>query len=166
MKNNNVLILAAHPDDEAIGCGGTIKYFLNKKYNVGVVFFTDGISSRTNNKKSKETRIRNSNNAKKILGYNLLENFMMKDNQLDTYPLLEIVNKIENIIKYYKPSIVFTHWSNDLNIDHKIVYDATVTATRPYPSQTVQEVYCYEVLSNSDWSFDKSFNPNYFVNIE
>ena len=166
MNNKKVLIIAAHPDDEILGCGGTIKYFQSEGYTVGVVFFTNGVSSRTKSSKLIKERKNNLTKVKKLFKFNIIKHFDFFDNELDKYTLLSITKKIEKILDQFKPSIVFTHWEHDINIDHRKIYEATLVATRPYPGQIVKEVYSYEILSGSDWNFLNSFNPNFFINIE
>ena len=151
---------------KVIGCGGTIKYYQSEGYKVGVAFFTNGVSSRTKSSKSIKERKNNLDKVKKLFKFDIVKNFDLLDNELEQYTLLNITKKIENILKLFKPSIVFTHWEHDINIDHKKIYEATVVATRPYPGQSVKEVYSYEVLSGSNWNFLQSFNPNFFINIE
>ena len=93
-----ILVIAAHPDDDALGCGGTIAKFSEKKSDVFVVYFTDGVSARSNNKNIKKEilgRRKNSDKAAKILGIKKCFYFSYPDNKLDKAPLLEITPKIE-----------------------------------------------------------------------
>ena len=165
-KNKKVLILAAHPDDETIGCGGTISYLLKNNCEVNVIFFTDGISSRNTSKKEKKKRHSNLQKVVKLMKFKIQKKFNFKDNALDASPLLSIVKKLETEIKKFKPEIVFTHFFDDLNIDHKLVYQATMTACRPSANSTVKKIFSYEVPSATDWSLNASFKPNFFVCID
>ena len=86
---------------------------------------------------------------------------------MDTVPLLNVVKEIEKIKKKIKPNIVYTHFSNDINIDHRIAYQATITSSRPKKNETVKKIFCFEILSSTEWA-DKNkvnFSPNYFVDI-
>ncbi len=165
----NVLICVAHRDDETIGCGGTIyKHFLQGD-NVFCLSMTDGVSARSNieplTKKKIKQRIQNSIKASKILKFKWIdhvENF--PDNQLDTVPLISIIQLIEKVKKRVKPTIVYTHAETDLNIDHRIVSAATQTAFRPIFGEICKKIYSFEVSSSTDYS-NKQFYPNYFVNI-
>ena len=166
-----ILVIAAHPDDDALGCGGTIAKLSKEKSDVFVVYFTDGVSARSNNKSNKKEvlgRRENSIKAAKILGIKKCFFFSYPDNKLDKTPLLEITQKIEKIIKDTNPEIVITHSEHDLNIDHHIVNRAVITATRPKPKSKIKKILLFETLSSSEWKFSNKknfFNPNYFVDI-
>ena len=92
------------------------------------------------------------------------------DNRLDMIPILDIVKYIELKIKKYKPEIIFTHFENDLNIDHQITHKAVMTATRPLSRTFVKKIYSFEIPSSTDFSFarDKKdfFNPNFYVKVD
>ena len=92
----------------------------------------------------------------------------LKDNELDGYTLLTIVKKIENVILSIKPQIIFTHFSGDLNIDHQITNKAVMTASRPYPNQSIKKILTFEVQSSTDWqqpSSNNNFAPNCYIDI-
>ena len=164
--NKKILIVAAHPDDEVLGCGGTIaKHVLNKDF-VHLAFMSDGVSSRSNFSKLKlKSRLKASKLAQSILGISSAYYFNFPDNKMDTIPLLNIVQKLEPIIKKLKPEIVYTHHYNDLNVDHKITYAAVMTACRPLPKLSVREIYGFEILSSTEWSIASTFSPAHFVDI-
>ena len=172
MKNKTVLIVAAHPDDDAFGCGGTIRKLANQKNKIFAMYFTDGVSTRQNQKKPKKNiidRKKNSESASKIMGIKNCTYCSFSDNQLDKIPLLKIIQKIEDQIKKIKPDLIFTHFENDLNLDHQIINRAVITATRPKPNiKLKKKILLFETLSSTEWKFSsktKVFNPNYFVDI-
>lgn len=171
IKNKNVLVVAAHSDDEAFGCGGTLAKLANQKNNIYAVYFTDGVSARqdkSNNKKEIINRKKNSLKAAKILGIKKCSYYSYPDNQLDTVPILQIIQVIEKEILKINPDIILTHFENDLNIDHQIICSAVKTATRPKPSTSIKKILLFETLSSTEWLFSnkkKTFNPNYFVDI-
>ena len=166
LKNNKILIIAAHPDDEMLGCGGTI-IKLKEKNEINVVFLTNGISARTKNKKAANLRKNECLNLFKKLHLAKPKMLNFPDNQLDKIPLLKIIKKIESIIKKFKPNIILTHYENCLNIDHQIAYRATITACRPLKTNPVKTILSFEVLSSTDWgAFEKkNFQPNFYINI-
>jgi len=84
---------------------------------------------------------------------------------MDSVDLLDIVKIVEKFINIYQPEIIYTHHSGDLNIDHRLTYQAVMTATRPMQDQCVKEIYTFEIPSSTEWSFDYSFKPNIFVDI-
>ena len=172
MVKKNILVIAAHPDDEVLGCGGTIiKY--SQKYNVFSVIVGKGYNSRINKKKniSKDLKLlkQHANKAAKIMGVKKTFFLSLPDNKLDTLPLLEIIQKIESIINKVKPEIIYTHHHGDLNIDHQIINKAVLTATRPTNKHIVKSVRTFEILSSSEWNFQNSnkkiFKPNLFIDI-
>lgn len=93
----------------------------------------------------------------------------MSDNSFDNYNLLKIVKIIESYLKKIKPIIVFTHNKHDLNIDHRITFESTLTACRPLNESSVKRLLCFEIVSSTEWafgSFSNSFKPNFFIDIE
>lgn len=164
----NILVVAAHPDDEVLGCGGTIAKHDFEGDKVHVVFMTEGIKSRTQfSEKDLIKRAEASKLAKTILNIETINSLRFQDNQMDDIPLLQIVQKLEEIISRIKPTIIYTHHYGDLNVDHQLTHNAVMTACRPIPNFIVKEIYGFEVLSSTDWANSQkfTFKPNYFVNI-
>lgn len=167
----NILIIAAHPDDEILGCGGTIARLSKNGYEIYVLILGEGITSRDDirDRQKRESEIsdlkRQTEKANKILGVKKVFYHDFPDNRFDTVPLLDIVKVIEKIKNNIKPEIIFTHYEKDLNIDHQITYKAVITATRPLEEETVKEIYSFEILSSTEWSYPLSFLPNMFYDI-
>ena len=167
----NVLVVAAHPDDEVLGCGGTIARLKQEGYDIYTMILGEGITSRDENrdtnKRKKEIKELKDQiiQANKALGVKKVIIFDFPDNRFDTVALLDIVKKIEKVKNEVKPKIIFTHFKDDLNIDHKITYDAVLTATRPQKEETVKTIYSFEVLSSTEWNYPLCFNPNVFFDI-
>jgi LmbE family N-acetylglucosaminyl deacetylase len=170
---SNILILAAHPDDEILGCGGTIARRVQEGHRVAIVIFGEGITSRyarrdQARKEDIEKLHAASLEAGRVLGVNEVRILDLPDNRFDTVPLLDVVKKMEALIGEFTPSTVFTHHGGDLNVDHSIIHRATLIATRPMAGSLVREVYSYEVSSSTEWSFgeiESVFNPTTFVEI-
>ena len=139
MKNKRILVIAAHPDDEILGCGGTISKLKNENF-IEVLFMTNGVSSRGNNKKQILRRRKACLSLFKHLSLPIPKNFNFPDNAMDKIPLLKIVKKIEQKIKDYRPDTIITHYSHCLNIDHKITYEAVITACRPLIGSSANRV--------------------------
>ena len=166
MKNKRILVIAAHPDDEILGCGGTISKLKNENF-IEVLFMTNGVSARGNNKKQILKRRKACLNLFKHLSLPIPKNFNFPDNAMDKIPLLKIVKKIEQKIKDYRPDTIITHYSHCLNIDHKITYEAVITACRPLIGSSVKKILSFEIPSSTDWALykGKNFQPNYFIDI-
>lgn len=170
-----ILIISAHPDDEILGCGGLIKKNIKKKNRIRILFLAEGVTSRypkneLNNSiviKKSEMRNKNAILALNSLGVKKSEIFLSTNKccRLDDFNQLEIVKVIEKHIKEFKPNQIFTHWHSDANIDHRIVHQATITASRPVYKFKINLIASYEVLSSTEWNFKESFNPNYFEDI-
>ena len=160
-----ILIIAAHPDDEILGVGGTIlKHSINGD-EVEAIILATGITSRIGESKDKIEKLRvDSKKVCKLLKMKKVTHHNFPDNKMDSVPLLDVVKVIEDKISKFKPEKIFTHHYNDLNIDHRITYQATLTACRPINS-TVNEIICFEIPSSTEWNYPQKFNPNYFVNI-
>ena len=132
--NKNILVVAAHPDDEVLGCGGYIAKYSSKGYQVHGVILAEGITSRSDNKKKlkdlkKIKKLHKSTDkSSKILGFKTCKILSYPDNRMYSVDFLNIVKKIEEIILKTKPSIILTHHIGDLNIDHQIAARATITA--------------------------------------
>ncbi len=169
----NILIIAAHPDDDILGCGAAINKFQSTKTKINVLFIAEGTSCRYKHlhkdteKIKKDIEIRN-NFAKKSLKYLKVNKYKFLNlpcGRLDTMPLIEITKKIEQYINQIKPDTVFTHSNLDNHNDHRIVSRATMQATRPNVLNQVKNVIFYEVPSSSEWSFVENFNPNFFLSL-
>ncbi len=168
-----VLVIAAHPDDEVYGMGGTIAKLSEQGHQVYVLIITDGCTSQYRNsenindiiyKKQRETRI-----ANEILGVKEVFFCDLPDMHLNEVPHVTVNEKIEAIIKSIKPEEVYTHFYGDVNLDHQIVYKSTLVATRPIPNQSVKRLYAYSVPSSTEWtphSPGTSFLPNVFSDIK
>jgi len=166
MKNKKILIIAAHPDDEILGCGGSISKLKNDNY-IEVIFMTNGVSSRGRNKKKIFERKKACFDLFKHLSLPRPTIFNFPDNQMDKIPLLKIIKKVEKNIRNYRPDTIITHFSNCLNIDHRITFEAVITACRPVNNLSVKKILSFEIQSSTDWALfkGKNFQPNYFIDI-
>lgn len=166
-----ILVVAAHPDDEVLGCGGTVARLVRQGYAAFTLILGEGITSRENvgDRQKKQKEIiklkKQAKKANKIIGVKKVFFFDLGDNRFDMVPLLDIVNIVEKVKNGVKPDIVFTHYRKDLNIDHQITYKAVITATRPIKGETVKEIYSFETPSSTEWSYPLSFCPNVFFDI-
>jgi N-acetylglucosamine malate deacetylase 1 len=166
-----VLVVAAHPDDEALGCGGTMALHAERGHAVQAVFLADGVGARSAGRPTPHAvnlRRTAAARASKALGAMAPEFLDFPDNQLDTVPRLSIITEIERIAAAFRPSIVYTHHGGDLNIDHRICHEAVMTAFRPVPGQRVRCILSFEVPSSTSWGSpagNRPFVPNRFCDI-
>lgn len=169
--NRRVLVVAAHPDDEIMGCGGTVAKLSNDGCEVYTLILGEGIASRyeKNVKQKAKSQIeelkKQAYAANEIIGVKKVFIHNFPDNRFDTVPLLDLVKVIEQTKQKTRPTIVFTHYEKDLNIDHQLTYKAVITATRPLPNEVVREIYSFEVLSSTEWGYPTIFSPNVFFDI-
>ena len=169
-----VLCIAAHPDDEVLGVGGTLARHAEDGDDVYVCILADGVGSRHEEldeeaREQIESRRERAREACDRLGVGSVSFYSFPDNEFDSVPLLEIVKTIEEEIEEHEPDVVYTHHYGDLNIDHELTCRATVTATRPLPDSEVERVLAFETLSASEWSVPSpknTFQPQHFVNVE
>jgi LmbE family N-acetylglucosaminyl deacetylase len=160
-----ILVLCAHPDDETLGLGGTLALNSKKGNQILVLFFTDGESARGNLQKI-SIRKNQAKQACSLLGIKQTKFLEYEDQKLEMIPLMELSKQIEKTIREWKPSIVFTHFWDDVNQDHRRIFDATRISLRPQPKSSVKHIICYETPSSTEISPKSSFNPNLFVKID
>ena len=179
-----VLVIVAHPDDEVLGMGGTIKKHCSKNDQLKIIIMSTGIKSRrsTNYKKSNTYQINkkiqnkmdnqilelrnDATNASKCLGVNDLQFENFPDNEMDSIPLEKITNNIEIIIKKFNPDVLYTHSEFDVNVDHRQLYHATMIAIQKLRFKNIKQFCTFTIPSNFEWFSQSSFLPNYFINIK
>ncbi len=165
-SNKNILIIAAHPDDEILGCGGVIQKHKAKKENVFVCIVTDGSSSQyPGDKKIANEKRKECLDANNFLGVSEVFFLDMPDMRLDGVNHIEINKKIEDVINKTTPKIIYTHSLSDLNSDHVEVAKSTLVACRKR-KEFLRDVISYESLSSSEFPGKKPFRPNFFVDVE
>ena len=148
-----ILVVAAHPDDEVLGCGGTMARHADQGDRVHVIFVADGVSSRLIDPAT-EAKIRRSaaDEALAVLGVVSVYYLDFPDNRLDSVPLLDVVKALESLISDISPEIIYTHHHGDLNVDHRKVHQSVMTACRPLPGSGVKEIFTFEVPSSTEWA--------------
>jgi len=165
---SNILVVAAHPDDEVLGCGGSIARYADEGNTIGVLFLGDGVTSRPDTGlKQMEARKEQARKVAKILGIKNVWFEGLHDNRFDAHPLLELVYRIEERINEIAPVMIFTHSKADVNIDHRRTFEAVLAAARPKPGSCVKALYSFEIPSSTDYAFGKlsPFVPNLFIDI-
>jgi len=174
MKNKHILIVAAHPDDEVLGCGATIARHHHEGDTVHVVILAEGATSRDErrepDKRNSELKALSAaaDRARAILGASSLELHDFPDNRMDAVNLLDVIKVIEGALDRFQPEIVYTHHGGDLNIDHRIVHKAVITACRPVPNAPIRTLLFFEIPSSTEWQAPgsaPSFAPSWFVDV-
>ena len=169
----NILVIAAHPDDEVLGCGGTMARLRAEGHDVKIAILGEGMTSRYRTREEADrsllTNLReHSRRAADVLDVKDLFLFDLPDNRFDTLPILDVVKIVEELIRKHSPHTIFTHGCADLNVDHQVTHQAVLTATRPIEGHPVRNLYAFEIPSSTDWGFHRmrpSFEPNTFFNI-
>lgn len=166
------LVVAAHPDDEVLGCGGTMRRLASEGAEVYCLILGEGVTSRAVSRDA-ECRLNELNELRKaarqaneLLGVRELFFASLPDNRFDSVDLLDVVKIVEEYVFRLRPERVFTHGTGDLNNDHSVVSKAVMTACRPLPGASVKGVFFFSVLSSTEWNFPAAFRPNYYVDIE
>jgi len=176
MKSNGkkILVVAAHPDDEVLGCGGTIAKHSMNGDDVHLLIMAEGITSRDAVRDALgrscdlSSLKESANKAKEILGASSLTFKNYPDNRLDSIDRIELIKSIEYTIQKYNPEIIYSHHAGDLNIDHRIIHDAVAVACRPLPGASTKTLLFFEIPSSTEWQLcgsAPSFLPNWFVDI-
>jgi LmbE family N-acetylglucosaminyl deacetylase len=171
---DSVLVVAAHPDDEVLGCGGTIARHADAGDQVQVLIVAEGATSRQLQRDRNQATgelsalAQAAQRAGAILGAQGVELLDLPDNRLDSLDRLDLIKKIEERIGRHKPQVVYVHHAGDVNVDHRRLHEAVVTACRPTPGQPVRRLLSFEVASSTEWQPPGSappFQPNWFVDI-
>ena len=168
----NVLVVAAHPDDELLGVGGTVRRLADEGKIVRAVIMAEGLTSRkaarleTDRRELLELQ-EDAKKAAKEVGYESIDFCGLPDNRLDTEGLLDIIKIVTKYIEKYDPDTIFTHHRGDLNIDHRRTSEAVLTSCRPVGKYNVQRIYAFETPSSSEWNYNypDPFCPNVYYDI-
>ncbi len=168
-----VLVIAAHPDDEILGCGGTVARLVADGHHVHFAIMGEGMTSRHPQRSDADAKEltalhQQAHAAAAKVGVTNVVLHELPDNRLDTVPLLDVVKLVEDLVDRIKPEVIYTHHAGDLNVDHGVIHRAVLTATRPVAGQPVLDIYAFEVPSSTEWAFQRiepSFRPNVFVDI-
>lgn len=171
---NRVLVVAAHPDDEVLGCGGTIARHADAGDQVQVLIVAEGATSRQEQRDRLQADdelsalVQAAQKAGSILGAAGVEILDLPDNRLDSLDRLDLIKRLEQRIDRHQPQVVYVHHAGDVNVDHRRLHEAVVTACRPTPNHPVRRLLSFEVASSSEWQPPGSgpaFQPNWFVDI-
>lgn len=170
---DTVLVIASHPDDEILGCGGSLCRHVAQGDFIHILLVSEGATSRINleisqDESTVESLLEISTLVSRRLGCHSFNNLSFPDNRLDSIDRLTLVQQIESHIFTIRPSVIYTHFIGDLNVDHRRVSEAVLTACRPTPLNFVKTILGFEIPSSTDWAFGQlssSFSPNWYNDI-
>jgi N-acetylglucosamine malate deacetylase 1 len=167
-----VLVVAAHPDDEILGVGGTAALHVDRGDAVQLAILTDGVSMRhtvpSELEERKQSQQAAARDAASLLGVQDLVIRELPDQRLDTLPISQVTREVESLLESFQPELVYTHFSGDINRDHRVLTEAVLVAVRPYSAPFVREILMFETPSSTEWGAPQlwpSFEPNVFVDI-
>jgi LmbE family N-acetylglucosaminyl deacetylase len=173
LRNKRILVVAAHPDDELLGLGGTVNRF-SRSSVIRAVILGEGITSRSAKRNTvihREDLMEHSSDTTRAcsrVGYSSFHCYDFPDNRFDGVDLLEIVKVIEDEIEKFNPDFVLTHHNGDVNIDHKCTYEAVIPAIRPLPGKKRIGLITFETPSSTEYQspdYHSTFKPNLFVKL-
>ncbi|MGB2870024.1 MAG: PIG-L family deacetylase [Bacteroidota bacterium] len=174
-QRNVILVVASHPDDEVLGCGGAMAQCSERGDEVHVLILGEGLTSRQLTRSPRDVKTEMSRLHKQVasaarrLGAASAEVLKFPDNRFDSVDLLDLVHAVESKKREVKPTVVYTHHRGDLNVDHQRTFEATVTACRPMKGEVVREIYSFEVPSSTEWQVptaSTAFLPTRFMVLE
>lgn len=160
--SKNILVIAAHPDDELLGCGGTLALHNMAGDKVHAAIACEGESLRYGSEGvGQKQHIRE---AAKVIGIREVREFGFPDQGLDTITLTEVISPIEKMIGEVQPNIVYSQYGRDINRDHELLFKAVLVAVRPTES-CIEAVYAFDTASSTEWAHPRSFVPDTWVDI-
>lgn len=162
MTDKRVLVIAAHPDDELLGCGGTVALHTDLGDTVTSVIACEGESHRYGpGGVGQETHVRL---AATDLGVEDVRLLRFPDQRLDTLALTELITPLEAVVTEVRPHVVYCQFGGDINVDHQVLFKATQVATRP-TAGSIEAIYAFDTASSTEWAYPRSFVPDTWVDI-
>jgi len=173
LGGRTVLVVAAHPDDEVLGCGATVARRARDGDLVHIGILGEGVTSRYARREEADRSAvaaleADARAVASLLGAASVAFGRLPDNRFDGVPLLDVVRCVEGWIRDVGAEVIYTHHGGDLNVDHRLTFQAVLTATRPVPGCGVREVYAFEVASSTEWAFQQLapvFRANVFEDV-
>lgn len=160
--NKKILVIAAHPDDELLGCGGVVALHAKNGDQVTSLIVCEGDSLRYSSLNDRhQSQIFQ---AADVLGVNDVRSLQFPDQKLETIILTDLIDPILKIVREIKPSIIYCQYGGDANRDHKILFEAVSVATRP-TEEYIEAVYAFDTASSTEWAYPRTFIPDTWIDI-
>lgn len=157
-----VLVIAAHPDDELLGCGATIAMHTVAGDEVRSIILCEGETMRQQDSAGKMDATKEAAN---VLGAQEPVCVGLLDQHLDTLAIVDVISPIEKIVREYQPNIIYVHSGSDLNKDHQIVFEAAMVALRP-KNEFIEAIYSFYTVGSTEWTYPRSFEPDTWVGFD
>lgn len=161
-SSRRVVVIAAHPDDELLGCGGTVALHTAAGDDVTSVIVCEGESLRYGaggvNQREHIAR------AACVLGVRDVRHLGFADQRLDTHTLTDIITPLEQVVREVQPHLVYCQFGGDVNRDHQLLFEAILVATRPTETY-IESVYAFDTASSTEWAFPRTFVPDLWVDV-
>jgi LmbE family N-acetylglucosaminyl deacetylase len=164
----NILVVAAHPDDEVLGVGGTILKHKAKGDKVCWLVVTNIFESQGFSKERVESRQEEIVRVAEMLGIDKVVKLDYPTMTLSTSSIISMVPRISDVFREFKPEVIYCHNRSDAHSDHRIIFDAVMACTKSFRYPFIKQVLMYEVLSETEFGpalAEKAFLPNFFVDI-
>ena len=161
---NKVLVVAVHPDDETLGCGGTLLKHKTAGDKIHWLICTD----LSNNHKYYQIRQKEIKKVSELFNFNSVHSLPFETTKVDQYNMIDIIEKISNVINKVKPNIIYLPFKEDVHTDHKKIFEAGYACTKSFRYSFIKKIYMMETLSETEFTPSTkkdSFIPNTFVDI-
>jgi LmbE family N-acetylglucosaminyl deacetylase len=165
---NKVLVLAVHPDDETLGCGGTLLKHKDNGDEINWLIATDIKESEGYDKQTVKTREDEIIKVERLFDFDSVNRLGLPTTKVDKYSMSELISKISSVVKKVKPNIIYLPFKSDVHSDHKYIFDAAYSCTKSFRYTFINKIYMMETLSETEFSVstkEESFTPNVFVDI-
>ncbi len=162
-----VLVLAAHPDDELLGLGGTVARHVADGDDVYLCVASEGASARYSQGAVSQLE-EQGRRAAAVLGARDIRFLGLRDQHLDATPVIDVIRAVEPVLDEVRPDVVYTHHWGDVNRDHRVISEAAMVACRPVGTSYPFRFYLFETPSSTEWSYpdvNAAFIPTHFVDV-
>ena len=165
---NKVLVVATHPDDETLGCGGTLLKHKANGDEIHWLIATDIKESEGFDKSLIKKRESEINAIEKLFNFNSVNKLGLSTTKVDEYSMSGLISKISSVVNRVKPNIIYLPFKGDVHSDHKYIFDAAYSCTKSFRYPFIKKIYMIETLSETELSLstkEHSFIPNLFIDI-